>query len=123
MGDGLSDEVLVRVGDELPPAANGSRRRVTERMARALPLLRAALVTAARTGRTMTYGEASAAVGNAYLPRGMGPLLDAVALDCARRGEPRLDALVVTQDRGEPATGFDGSPVHDRAEVWAHWRR
>jgi hypothetical protein len=48
-------------------------------------------------------------------------VLDVLAADCARRGEPRLDALVVTRAAGEVGTGFGGDAVRDRQACWDHW--
>lgn len=105
----------VRAGEWIAPVGGVRAVHVTPLMVEVLPALRSFLVDAARRGRTVTYGEASRAVDGAYPPQGMGRLLDVVAVDCGRRGEPRLDALVVTMSTREVSTGFDGNAARDRA--------
>lgn len=75
--------------------------RVTPNMFQALSRLRPFLVGVARRGNATTYAEASAATDGAYLPRGMGPMLDVLTVDCMRRGEPSLAPLVVSKSAGE----------------------
>jgi hypothetical protein len=90
-------------------------------MVRVLPDLRAVLVDAARRQATVTYRDLAAALGHAYLQQGLGPVLDVLAVDCGRRGEPRLDALVVTAAHGEVGEGFDGDAARDREACWSFW--
>lgn len=108
-------------GEQVETARRGLVR-VTARMHGALQLLRPALVQAARDRRTLTYGEAAAAAGNAYLARGMGPLLDVVRVDCDRRNEPPLDALVVRTAEGEVGQARLGDAEAERQAVYTHWR-
>src|SRR3954453_5379316 len=115
-------DLTVRPGEVL---ARGSRAghtvRVSPLMMRVLPRLRALLVDAARRNTTLTYGEVAVALEHAYLQQGLGPVLDVLAVDCGRRGEPRLDALVVTVAQGEVGTGFDGDAARDREACWSYW--
>jgi hypothetical protein len=46
------------------------------------------------------YGEVAQVYGG--IPRAVAPVLNAVARDCARAGEPDLSALVVLSDTGLP---------------------
>jgi hypothetical protein len=115
-------DLRVRQGEKL---ARGSRAgtsvRVSPLMIRVLPRLRALLVDAARRRATMTYREVAVALEHAYLQQGLGPVLDVLAEDCSRRGEPRLDALVVTVKQGEVGTGFEGDAVRERDACWSYW--
>jgi hypothetical protein len=52
-------------------------------------------------GSLPTYGELAAVYGDA--PTVLSPLLQAVASDCAKRGEPDLTALLVNAPR-RPST-------------------
>jgi hypothetical protein len=115
-------EQVVRLDEVLPRRSKaGENVRVTARRLQALDLLRPALIDAARERRTVTYGEAAEMAGGLYLPRGMGALLDVLAIDCERRGEPRLDSLVVTRGTGEVGEGFDGHAARDRQACWQFW--
>ncbi len=112
------------VGEVLPrPSRAGRPVRVTPLMGQVLPRLREVLVGVAGRRATITYGELSAALDHAYLQQGLGPVLDVLAVDCARRGEPRLDALVVRRAGGEVGPGFDGDAARDRQACWSFWSR
>jgi hypothetical protein len=120
--DEPGDDLHVRVGEVLARGSRaGSTVRVSPLMVRVLPRLRALLVDAAMRGATLTYGEVALALDHAYLQQGLGPVLDVLAEDCARRGEPRLDALVVTAARGEVGPGFGGDAARDREACWSYW--
>lgn len=115
-------DLKVRQGEKL---ARGSRAGLTVRvsplMIQVLPRLRALLVDAAQRHTTLTYREVALALEHAYLQQGLGPVLDVLAEDCSRRGEPRLDALVVTVKQGEVGTGFEGDPARERDACWSYW--
>lgn len=65
---------------------------------------------------TMTYGELVSKANLSILPRGLGPYLSALGDRCKTRGQPRLDALVVTQRTRRPgASQWDGT--HWKIEV------
>ncbi|WP_433017599.1 hypothetical protein [Kribbella sp. CA-294648] len=100
---------------------HGIEVRVTDHMYRALRLLRPVLIDVARGSGTMTYGEASTACDDAYLPRGMGRLLDVLSVDCERRGEPSLAALVVSKAHGEVGDSFVGDAETARNECYTYW--
>ncbi len=114
-------ELEVSVGERLARASGLGEVRVTPLMVRVLPRLREVLVDVARRRTTITYGELATALDHAYLQQGLGPVLDVLAVDCARRGEPRLDALVVSRARGEVGHGFDGDAAAGREACWLHW--
>ena len=116
-------DLEVSEGEDLPRPSRAGRVRVTPLMVAVLPRLREVLVDVARRRGTITYGEVATALDHAYLQQGLGPVLDVLAVDCGRRGEPRLDALVVTRSRGEVSHGFDGDAVRDREACWAYWSR
>ncbi len=112
----------VRVDERLPrPSRAGGTVRVTPLMGLVLPRLREVLVGVAARRATISYGELAVALDHAYLQQGLGPVLDVLAVDCARRDEPRLDALVVRRSGGEVGPGFDGDAAQDRAACWARW--
>jgi len=116
-------DLQVSVGERVRRPSGAGEVRVTPHMGRVLPRLREVLVDVARRRVTITYGELATAIDHAYLQQGLGPVLDVLAVDCTRRGEPRLDALVVTRSRGEVSHGFDGDAVRDREACWEHWSR
>jgi len=105
-GPGLTTGETVETPD-------GRRVRVTERAAACLPRVRAHLVGLARAGETTTYGALVRDLGLPYPAVGVGRLLDLVAADCARRGEPGLDAVVVAA-RSAPDLAV--------ARVHRHWK-
>src|SRR5262245_9848562 len=96
--------------------------RVTDHMLHALCLLRPALIEVARHGGTMTYGDASSMMNRAYAPNGLGRALDALSIDCERRGELSLVALVVRKDSGEVGSAFVGDPASARSECYRRWK-
>lgn len=55
-----------------------------------------------------TYGEVAALYGG--IPRGVAPVLNSVALECERNGEPDLSVLVVDADTRLPGH-VGGEPV------------
>jgi hypothetical protein len=101
---------------------NGREVRVTDHMFEALRLLRPALIDVARRAGTITYLEAARKTCNAYVPNGLGPLLDVLTIDCFRREEPSLAPLVVRQDDCEVGDAFVGDPVAGRAECYEYWK-
>lgn len=100
----------------------GTTVRVTDRMFTALRVLRTRLIEAARNGQTVTYQEAAAVTDNAYHPQGLGRLLDILSVDCQRRGEPSLAALVVQKRSGEVGHAFVGDADSERSECIRYWR-
>jgi hypothetical protein len=101
----------------------GRTVRVTHNMFHALSLLRPALIDVARHRDTITYGEGSLAAQGAYLPRGMGPMLDVLTVDCQRRGEPSLASLVVTKSGGEVGSAYGSGAAAERGRCYDHWAR
>lgn len=73
------------------------------------PAARAALVVAAARRSTLTHAELARALdldGEGPPAERVQAVLDAVAAECTRRGEPRLDALVVDGESGRPGRGW-----------------
>jgi len=100
---------------------------VNDRLMAAAVRARAALIAVACTGQTITYKGLSAAIGNLYLYRRLGGLLDALSWDCFKRGELSLAALVVRTGSRSPGTGFihgDDEPIEDyQRRVQRHWQQ
>lgn len=118
------DSMKIKAGETFTlDFRNDMKVRVTEHMLRALRLLRPALVELARHGGTMTYGDASSVMNRAYAPNGLGRALDALSIDCERRGEPSLAALVVRKDTGEVGSSFVGEPAAARSECYQRWKQ
>jgi hypothetical protein len=95
--------------------------RVTETALRCLPDVRDCLIEVAEQRGTITYGELKDSVGFPYPTRGMGRLLDLLSVDCARRNEPSLAAIVVSARTGEVSIEFARDPGAERADLYAHW--
>ena len=100
----------------------GRRIRVTPMALQHLPSIRDELIDVARAGQTITYGELKERLNLPWAVNGLGRALDLLSVDCERRGEPSLAALVVTQGTGEVGSDFDGDPVAERAAVYARER-
>lgn len=99
----------------------GRRITVTPTAFECLPLVRGYLLRVARTGGTVTYGEVRSDLGLPYAATGMGRLLDLVSIDCFRRGEPSLAALVVSASTGEVGADFDGDAAAERRDLVEFW--
>jgi hypothetical protein len=116
--DGGTSSLLV--GEKV--TAKGSTLTVTELDLASLPALRAHLIEIAGRCGTTTYGALKADLGLRHAVNGFGRLLDLLGEDCARRAEPSLSALVVTQRTGEVGTGADRSAEQERAALYDRWR-
>lgn len=82
---------------------------------------RAALVVAAARRSTLTHGELARALdldGEGPPAARVRAVLEAVAAECARREEPRLDALVVDGESGR--SGWDDEQARLREVVRCH---
>lgn len=78
-----------------------------QRLLDALVKARAALIAVACTGQTITYkGLEQTIEDRRYQYRNFHGLLDTVSLDCQRRGEHSLAALVVKKGTTTPSWGF-----------------
>ncbi len=109
----------IRAGDRL--VVDGRARNVTPLDAVWAPRVRDRLVELARARSTTTYGALKEDIGLPHPANGFGRILDLVAEDCRRRGEPRLDALVVTVEHDEVGSGHGSGAAARREEVYAHW--
>lgn len=99
----------------------GRRVTVTPTAHECLPLVRGYLVRVARSGEVVTYGDLRDDLGLPYAATGMGRLLDLVSIDCFRRSEPSLAALVVSASTGEVGSDFDGDAAAQRRDLSAFW--
>ena len=100
----------------------GRRIQVTPTALKHLPSIRDELIRVALAGQTITYGELKGRLDLPWAVNGLGRVLDLLSVDCERRGEPSLAALVVSRSTGEVGTDFDGDPVAERAAVHAKRR-
>ncbi|MBB6568183.1 hypothetical protein HPO96_03100 [Kribbella sandramycini] len=95
----------LRVGETV--GVKGRQLRVTPLDVDCVPRVREYLIGLARRGETVAYGGLKRELGLPHALNGLGRLLDLVAVDCRRRGEPSLAVLVVnavTQEVGETTT-------------------
>ncbi len=102
-------------------AVKGATLTVTVKDVLWVPSVRDRLIELARRGETTTYGDLKANIGLPHAVHGLGRLLDLVAEDCARRGEPDLAALVVTKASAEVGSDYGGDPVAARDRLLRHW--
>ncbi len=112
---------MLKLGEEIP--MKGRVVRVTQDAYDYLPSIRDELIQVAADAGTVTYGELKDRLQLPWAPNGMGRMLDLLSVDCQRRGEPSLAAVVVGQRTGEVGQDFDGDPVAERARVYGqlHW--
>jgi hypothetical protein len=87
----------------------------------AVVAMRRLLVAEAKAGATITYGEVVRTLKLSVAPKGLGRLLVLLSEDCARRGEPTLAAIVVTQSTGEVGHGYGPEAQDDRRELLDYW--
>ena len=111
----------LRVGEVVE---RGTRRLyVSERDLQSVAAMRTMLIDEARAGATVTYGEVVRDLALPVPPKGLGRLLELLSEDCARRGEPTLAAIVVTQSTGEVGHGYGGGARSDRDALYRYWTR
>ncbi|MEV5650524.1 hypothetical protein AB0L57_19925 [Nocardia sp. NPDC052254] len=79
---------------------------VTEKLLMTVALARAAVSAIAIAGQTITYGKLATALDDRFNYRRPGVILDLLSLDCIRRDEPSLAALVVQASTGRPGDGY-----------------
>ena len=109
----------LRVGEVVETARR--RLHVRERDVVSLTAMRAMLIDEARAGATVTYGEVVRDLALPVPPKGLGRLLELLSEDCARRGEPTLAAIVVTQATGEVGHGYGAGAHSDRDALYRYW--
>lgn len=102
---------------------------VDQRLLDALVKARAALIAVATTRQLITYQGLELVIEDSrYNYRNFRGLLDTVSLDCQRRGESSLAALVVKKGTTQPSWGFipsdqrEGSIMHDQRAVQDYWQ-
>ena len=116
------DTLQVTAGEDVEiPFREGKVIRVTPHMHEALIRMRAALIATAQARTTTTYDRLMEATGEPYLARGAGPALDVLSVDCLRREEPSLAALVIRGDTGEVGDEYRGDAGRERIKCWSHW--
>lgn len=111
----------LRIGERIPD--KGKNLTVTKLDVQSLPRIRDHLISVARRRGTSTYGELKADAGLPHPANGLGRLLDVVGMDCKRRGEPDLAALVVNARTHEVGSEYGAGAAQDREEVYQHWSR
>src|SRR5689334_2191376 len=114
-------DVALQVGEKV--VVKGSTLTVTDLDVVSLPVVRDHLIEVARRSGTTTYGAVKAELDLRHAVNGLGRLLDLVGEECARRHEPSLAAVVVTQGTGEVGIGADGDAERQRRDLYEHWRR
>lgn len=87
---------------------------------------RAALIMAALRRSIVTYKELGHAIGlkDIELRNEMRLVLEQLAVECDKNGEPPMTALVVNAQTGAPGAGWhgNGEPWHaDVQRVFRHW--
>jgi hypothetical protein len=110
----------LRVGDVVETPRR--RLHVGPRDVASVTAMRATLIDEARARATVTYGELVRDLALPVAPTGLGRLLELLSEDCARRGEPTLAAIVVTQSTGEVGHGYGAGARSDRAALYRYWR-
>lgn len=120
-GDAGSMSCTLHVGEVVE---TGTRRlHVRERDLQSVTAMRVMLIDEARASATVTYGEVVRDLALPVPPKGLGRLLELLSEDCARRGEPTLAAIVVTQSTGEVGHGYGGGAQTDRDALYRYWTR
>jgi len=112
---------ILQVGDTVETARR--RFHVSARDLESVTAMRAMLIDEARAGATVTYGEIVRDLALPVPPKGLGRLLVLLSEDCARRGEPTLAAIVVTQATGEVGHGYGAGAHSDRDALYRYWTR
>jgi hypothetical protein len=114
-------EMRIEPGEQVDGFASVGRGPYTVSEADLLrvSLLRGACIAAAWNRSTFRYGDLAALLG--LVPQGMGRSLDLLSVDCARRGEPSLAALLVTAETGRCSEGFVGDAEVERERCYSHW--
>lgn len=111
--------LTLRRGEKIP--IKGRTVTVTDLAYESMPAVRAYLIGVARNGGTTTYGELKDDLELSYVPQGLGRLMDLLSVDCTRRDEPSLAALVVTGHTGEVGYDFAGDAAAERELLYNFW--
>lgn len=96
----------------------GKKGRVTQSDLTSVAAIRPILIALAQSGRTISYGELKSAAHVPQAAVGLGRPLDLVGIDCSRRDEPNLAALVVGAETGEVREGYGTGADSERAAVY-----
>lgn len=111
--------LMLKLGEKV--TIKGRTHNVSETAVECLPRVRDHLIECARARRTITYGELVSEVELTYRPQGLGWLMNLLSVDCQRRDEPSLAALVVRDDTGEVGHDFEGDAEAERDRLFAYW--
>ena len=84
-------------------------------------VLRGLLIAAAAHRSTMTYGVLKRLTNSPRLAKSLNRDLRMLCVECERRGEPSLAALVVQAATEEVGHGFVGDPVAARRACYDFW--
>lgn len=101
----------------------GKSLKVSHLDADSVLAMRPVLISVAQDRTTITYGDLKAKAALPHMPTGMGRLLDLTKVECERRGEPDLAALVVNAQTREVGDMYGTGAVGERADVYRHWSR
>ena len=112
--------ILLRKHERI--SSKGRTLRVTDLDLSSLAAMRPVLIAMARRRSTIAYGELKAAAELPHTATGMGRLLDLVKVDCVRRREPDLAALVVNANTHEVGDEYGTGAAGERERVYQHWR-
>lgn len=85
--------------------------------------MRPVLISVAQERTTIPYGQVKTKADLPHMPTGMGRLLDITKVECERRGEPDLAALVVNAKTHEVGDMYGTGAVREREDVYQHWSR
>ncbi|WP_432943830.1 hypothetical protein ACQPXM_01215 [Kribbella sp. CA-253562] len=99
----------------------GRRITVTATAWDSLPRVRDHLIEVARRRGSTTYGQLKADLDLPHATNGLGRLLDLLSVDCQRRGEPSLAAIVVNATTDEVGSDFGGDAVAERRDLYTYW--
>ena len=103
--------------------SKGKTLRVSQLDIDSVVSMRPALIRVATDRTTITYGELKSEAALPHMPTGMGRLLDLTKVECERRGEPDLAALVVNAQTREVGDMYGTGAVGEREQVYQHWSR
>ena len=115
------DTAHLELGERIE--SKGKTLRVSQLDMDSVVSMRPALIRVAQERTTITYGMLKTKAALPHMPTGMGRLLDLTKVECERRGEPDLAALVVNAQTREVGDMYGTGAVGEREQVYQHWSR
>ncbi|WP_298885596.1 hypothetical protein [uncultured Serinicoccus sp.] len=103
--------------------SKGKTLRVSQLDIDSVVSMRPVLIRVAEEGTTITYGVLKTKAALPHMPTGMGRLLDLTKVECERRGDPDLAALVVNAQTREVGDMYGTGAEGERHQVYEHWSR